>query len=130
MSASSQSFFQRSRSDVSLTMSALSPKPMNSTMTGLQMSPKEKTKERLTLSEMGKSNTLSVFEKGSRPLNTFNMSMTQSSHRMSIIDVRVVKDEGGLPETFDVERIKTHWKDSKICQLCEIKFGIKTKKHH
>lgn len=113
MSASSQSFFQKSRSDVSLTMSALSPKQMNSTMTGMQMSPKERTKERLTLSDMGRCNTLSVFEKGSRPLNAFNLSMTQSSHRMSIIDVRVVKDEGGLPETFDLERNKAHWKDSK-----------------
>ena len=57
-------------------------------------------------------------------------SFDQSSLKMSIMNVRIVNDNSGLPEHFDVDKVKEKWLDSKSWQLWESKFGFMNSKHH
>jgi hypothetical protein len=87
------------------------------TMTHFDMSSNDLPRQRMGLSMIGRSNTLSVFESGSRPLGSESIAMAQSSLKMSIMNVRIVSDETGLPKEFDIEKVKAKWMDSKTCQL-------------
>ena len=59
-----------------------------------------------------------------------NLAMSQSSLWMSIMDVRVINTDLGLPDNFDIDKVKENWKDSKKCQICEAKFKLTKGKHH
>lgn len=117
MSNNSLSFFSKSRGDMSLSLSPTNDMSKFGTTSGTDFSLKQTDRPRMTLSTMGKSNTLSVFEATKRPLDSKTLALTQSSHRMSIVNVRVVSDDTGLPKNFDVEKVKSRWIDSKTCQL-------------
>lgn len=52
------------------------------------------------------------------------------ARKMSIMNVRIISNGNGLPEFFDIEKIKSKWMESKTCQLCDIKFTLRNGKHH
>lgn len=110
----SMSFFQKSRTDNSMTLSLSTEKNQFGNISCLEGTNEDNEKNRFNLSQIRRTNTQSVFESSKRPLGTESIFQARGSLQMSMSNLRIINDDKNLPENFDVNKQKSKWQDSKI----------------